>query len=94
MTIEIEEYVNRATMKAAKIIRSNNGWTPLHEDFINNKESNGYRVTYVNGLDDPNNSQKAIQERLDFQRLEGLREKVKRRTISQVELLELLEKIV
>ena len=53
MTIETEDYLTRDTMKTAKAIRVSNGWRSLHTDFIKNDESQGYHVTYVNGLDDP-----------------------------------------
>lgn len=90
MTIEIKEYATKELKKQDKIIMSIAGWSSLHEDFINNKESNGYRVTYVNGSDDPNNSPKAAQRRLEFQRQGELIEKLKGNTISFNELKELL----
>lgn len=53
LTIEIEDYSNRVLMKTAKKIRASNGWRALHTDFINNKESDGYQVTYDNTPDPP-----------------------------------------
>ena len=40
-------------MKTGKSIHASNGWRALHTDFINNKELDGYHVTFVNGIDDP-----------------------------------------
>ena len=92
MTIEFDNYPTRDLMKVGKKIRNIDGWRDLHTDFINNKESDGFHVTYVNGIDDPDNSTEAIQNRQDALRQKELREKLKNRTISQIELLELLEK--
>jgi len=95
MTIETENYPTRTIMETAKTIRNSNGWRSLHTDFINNKESDGYHVTFVNGSDDPHNSPEAITERetkkIERDRTQKLKEKLKNRTISQPELLELLE---
>ena len=92
MTIQFEDYLTRELMKQGMKIRHNNGWVPLHTDFINNKELDGFHVTFVNGSDDPANSSKAIQQRQEMLRQKELKEKLKNRTISQPELLELLEK--
>ncbi len=94
MTKEIINYLTRDLMKQGKILKHSQGLRPLHTDFINNDESQGYRVTFVDGTDDPNNSPEAIQRELEFQRQKILREKLKNRTISQPELLELLEKLL
>ena len=91
MTKKIIDYTTRDLMKVGKKTQHDLDFIPLHTDFINNKESDGYRVTFVNGSDDPNNSPEAIQRNIDFQRQEELREKLKNRTISQPELLELLD---
>ena len=98
MTIETEDYQTRALMKIEKENRNRNGWRALHTDFINNKELDGYHVTFVNGLDDPDNAPDVVAKR-EAQRLENIREeelrdKLKNRTISQPELLELLETIL
>jgi len=53
MTIEMINYSTRQAMEIDNQIRSGNGWRALHRDFINNDESQGYRVTFVNGIDDP-----------------------------------------
>jgi len=55
MTIQIETYPTRKVMKRNKKSRHTNGWRSLHTDFI---DSN-YRVTFVNGLDDPDKSDQA-----------------------------------
>jgi len=65
-------------------------WRPLHTDFVNNK----IRVTFVNGLDDPDNSPESIKNKEQHVRNKTLREKLKNRTISQPELLELLQSII
>ena len=94
MTIKIEDYVTRITMKTAKRIRASNGWRALHTDFINNKESDGYRVTYVKGTDDPDNSSEATQRRQDFEREKRLKEKWRAGTISTVEKDEIIRKLL
>ena len=94
MTKEIIDYATRDLMKQGKILKNSQGLRPLHTDFINNDESQGFRVTFVDGSDDPHNSLEENQKRLDFQRKKVLREKLKNRTISQPELLELLESII
>lgn len=92
MTIETEDYQTRDLMKQGKRRRNQNGWRSLHTDFVNNVESDGYHVTFVNGSDDPDNSPEADQRKPDFQRQKELSQKLKDRTITQTELLELLEK--
>lgn len=64
MTIETEDYSTTDLMKQGKKIRHDNGWRSLHTDFINNKESDGYHVTFVNGLDDPSNDPVIVAERV------------------------------
>jgi len=95
MTKQIIDYPTKDLMKAGKKTQHNLGFIPLHTDFINNKESDGYRVTFVKGSDDPNNSPKAIAKRekqkIERDRTEELREKLRNRTISQPELLELMD---
>jgi len=91
---EIIDYPTRFFMKAGKKDKHSQGLRPLHTDFINNDESQGYRVTFVKGTDDPSNSPKADQRRIDFQRQKILREKLKNRILSQPELLELLDSLL
>jgi len=92
MTIETEDYATKILMESGKQRRHNNGWRSLHTDFINNKESDGYHVTYVNGLDNPDNDPTVIaqrtQERLDRIRIEELRVKIRNDSITQRELVE------
>ena len=92
MTIETEDYTTRALMELGKDARNLNGWVSLNTDFINNNESDGFHVTFGKGTDDPSNSPEAIQERRDVLRQKTLRAKLKNRTLSQPELLELLDK--
>lgn len=94
MTIETEDYITNDLMKRGKEIRNRNGWVSLHTDFINNKESDGYHVTYVNGSDDFDNSAEAIQNRLDFQRDKELKEKWRDGTISVEEKDEITRKLL
>ena len=94
MTIEFEDYHTRKIMKKAKDVRVSNGWRSLHTDFINNKESDGFHVTFVNGIDDPSNSPEAIQQRAEAALLELLLDKLKNDTItpSQLRVLMRLER--
>ena len=92
MTIETEDYVTKKIMNREKSFRNSNRWRVLHTDFINNDESQGYHVTYVDGTDDPDNSAHSIQKRLDFQRLKELQSKLQDDTITDTELRELLRK--
>lgn len=98
MTIETEDYTTRTAIKIAKDIRTSNGWRSLHTDFINNDKSQGYRVTYVNEIDDPDKTPEVIAQReaqkIEQERIIELKQKIKDRTISQLELLELLEKLL
>ncbi len=98
MTIETEDYTTKALMKTGKATRHSNDWRPLHTDLINNDESQGYHVTYVNGIDDPDRTPEAIAKRLEQktknERVDILKTKLKNRTISQPELLELLESLL
>jgi len=64
--IEFEDYRTRKVLRKEKQIRRTNGWNALHEDFINNDERQGYHVTYVNGTDDPANSEENREIALQF----------------------------
>ena len=55
MTKETIDYPTRDLMKQGKSQKHLQGFRPLHTDFINNDESQGYRVTFANGPDDPDN---------------------------------------
>ena len=39
------------------------GMRSLHTNFKNNDESKGYLVTFVNGVDDPNNAPELVAKR-------------------------------
>jgi len=58
--IETEIYPTRKVMKREKAKRILNNWRSLHTDFINNK----FHVTFVNGSDNPDNSDEAKDSRL------------------------------
>ena len=92
MTIETEDYATRILMKSGKQRRLNNGWRSLHTDFINNTERDGYHVTFVNGLDDPDNDPVIIAERdqqkLDSIRINELKVKLRNNTITEREHVE------
>lgn len=95
MTIQTEDYLTRAAMKTGKDVRTSNGWRALHTDFINNTERDGYHVTYVNGLDDPDNDPAVIAERtqqkIDLAREQELITKLKDDTITTTEIREFLK---
>ena len=90
MTIEIIDYTTRFLMEQGKTLKNSQGLRPLHTDFINNDELQGFHVTYVNGIDDPENSAEAIAKRAEFARLKTLRAKLENDTISFPELKDLL----
>ena len=62
MTKEIIDYLTKAEMKTGKETKHSEGLRPQHTDFVNNDESQGYRVTFVNGVDDPYNSPENVAE--------------------------------
>ena len=63
MTKEIIDYSSRELMKIGKKEKHQQELRPLHTDFINNDEKQGYRVTFVNGTDDPDNAPELILKR-------------------------------
>ena len=79
MTKEIIDYPTIEAYKADSIIKNKDGFRVLHPDFINNDESQGYRITWVKGLDDPNNAPELVeqreQEKTNRQRKEELNNK-------------------
>ena len=90
MTIETETFPTLDLAKQAKLrsgARHQAKWKALHTDFVNNE----WKITWVNGTDDPENSPEGIQHAQDVARLKMLQGKLKARTLSQPELLELLE---
>jgi len=95
MTKEIIDYLTRDLMKQGKILKHSQGLSALHTDFINNDESQGYRVTFVNGLDDPDNDPVLVAEReaekTKQDRLKELKDKKSSRTKAETdELLDML----
>lgn len=97
MTLEIIDYPTRDLMKTGKTLKHSQGFRSLHTDFINNDESDGYRVTFVNGLDDPNNDPILVRKRLDDklkrERDAELKQKAKDKDLSKTESDELLERL-
>ena len=67
MTKEIIDYPTRELMKIGKKEKHDLGLRSLHTDFINNDEKQGYRITFVNGTDDPNNAPELIAQRAQEQ---------------------------
>jgi len=66
LTVVIETYPTRKVMRRDKNIMSKAGFRPLHTDFIDNDKSKGFRVTFVNELDDPDNSEEQKTRNLQF----------------------------
>lgn len=54
-------------MKQGETTFNAQGFRSLHTDFINNDESQGYRVTFVDGTDDPNNDPALVAKRAQEQ---------------------------
>ena len=67
MTKEIRDYPTRDLMKQGKTTFHAQGLYALHTDFINNDESQGYRVTFVSGLDEPDNDPVLVTQRAQEQ---------------------------
>ena len=63
MSKKIKDYQTRDEMKQAKTSFNAQGMRSLHIDFINNDEKQGYRVTFVDGPDDPNNTPELVAQR-------------------------------
>ena len=63
MTKEIKHYQTRDEMKIGKTTFNAQGMRSLHTDFTNNDESQGYDVTFVDGLDDPHNAPELVAQR-------------------------------
>jgi len=86
MTIEVQDYRTRKRMRIGKDKRVLNGWRSLHTDFINNKESEGFRVTFVNGLDNEENTEEGQTRKLRTQLIQLLYKRIESDTISFKEL--------
>ena len=67
MTKEIKIYQTKDEMNIGKTTFRAQGMRSLHTDFINNDEKQGYRVTFVNGTDDPSNAPELVEERIQKQ---------------------------
>jgi len=83
MTIETEFYFTRKLMKKGKKQRHLNQWRPLHTDFINKR----FKVTYVNGSDNP---QQTESQKAEFILTELLLGKLQNDTITQSQLRTLI----
>lgn len=97
MTKVVKEYPTKDLMNQDKTIFNAQGLTTLHIDFINNNQADGYRVTFVSGKDDPNNTPERIAERtkqeLERTKIELLKQKAKDKDLSKDELDELLQRL-
>ena len=67
MTIEVVFF---DTMEQAKVVKQQKSgtWRALHNDFVDGK----IRVTFVNGVDDPINSQETQDRKIFFNRTQEL----------------------
>lgn len=97
MTKEIIEYSTRELMGQGKISKTAQKFRSLRTEFINNDESQGYKVTFVDGLDDPDNDPALISEReaekLKKERDEELKQKAKDKTLSNADTDELIQRL-
>ena len=97
MTKETIDYPTRDLMKQGKSQKHSQGFRPLHTNFINNDESQGYRVTFVDGPDDPDNALELVAKReseeLTRSRNKELKEKAKNKSLTKDERDELLSKL-
>jgi len=82
MTIVIETYPTRKVMKRQKQLKALVGFSSLHTDFIDNK----FRVTFVNGSDDPANSDEARDDKLKFKLRQLLIRSIENDTITFTDL--------
>ena len=98
MTIEIKEYLTEQLYIEDSKIMNQQGLRVLHPDFIDNDKSKGYRITYVDGLDDPHNSPDVVEERrlekIDSDRIKLLKEKKRNNTLSQQDKDEIIKRMV
>jgi len=85
MTKEIVTFNSLVEAKAEKKKRAGI-WRPLHTDLIDNK----WKVTFVNGDDDPSNSEKSLQNTVKLARKQELQIKLDDDTITFSELKEYL----
>jgi len=91
MTKEIKVYRTRDLMKEGKRLMHTQKFRPLHTNFINNDESQGYEVTFVNGLDDPHNDPALVKEREQERTNQARKEELEtKRDLTIIEMRELL----
>lgn len=94
---EIIDYPTRFFMKAGKKDKHSQGLRPLHTDFINNDESQGYRVTFVKGEDDPHNTPELVEkrrvEKINNDRKIELKEKAENNNLTPQEKDEILKRM-
>jgi len=90
MTVQVKDFPTRKVMKREEKKMHDLGFIPLHTDFIQNDESKGYRVTFVNGVDDPSNSEEAKLSELKVQLESILLESLERDVITFKDLKMLL----
>ena len=92
MTKEIIDYLTRAEMKTGKDEKNLQGMRSLHTDFKNNDQSQGYRVTFVDGLDDPNNAPEVVAQRAQEQTRQLRKQELENKPVSTIpEIRELLK---
>lgn len=95
---KIIEYSTREEMKLGKKEKTPQGFRPLHTDFKNNKESDGYLVNFVKGTKDPHNAPELVEERrlqkIDRDRIKVLKEKKRNNTLSQQDKDEIIKRMV
>ena len=97
-TKKIIEYSTRDEYEIDAKLKNKDGLRVLHPDFINNDESQGHHVTYVKGLDDPDNAPELVEERrlqkIDSDRIKLLKEKSRNNTLSQQDKDEITKRMV
>jgi len=97
MTKEVIDYLTRDLMEQGKTLKNSQGLRPLHTDFINNDESQGYQVTFVDGIDDPHNDPVLVVAReankIVRDRNEELKQKAKDGTLTEADKDEIIEKM-
>ena len=95
MTKEIIYYPTRDEMKIGENTFNAQGMRSLHTNFKNNDEKQGYRVTFVDGLDDPNNAPELVVQReadkIEQIRTDELLVKIDESTINPDEIKEFLK---
>lgn len=89
MTIEIIDYPNEQEMKLGKKQKASQGLRSNHTDFINNDKSQGYRITFVDGVDDVNNNPDNVSKTNEMiQKQRRKRELQNKPVLNNVELKE------